>query len=126
MLAQVALTAIGIPVAMEGVNQVVRTGRIRAEFPTREYLAAHIDVDPPFEEQTPSALEERRARLFAELERRVSQEPGVVAVTFASRVPGSVCTDTLHSSGTSRLRPATQSISNRKSFRGTGASPSSA
>ena len=89
MLAQVALTAIGIPVAMEGVNQVVRTGRIRAEFPTREYLAAHIDVDPPVEEQTPSALEERRARLFAELERRVSQEPGVVAVTFASRVPGS-------------------------------------
>jgi putative ABC transport system permease protein len=89
MIAQVALTAIGIPVAMEGVDQVVRTSRARSEFPTREYLAARIDVDPPASEMATAALEERRARLFAELERRVSQEPGVAAVTFASRVPGS-------------------------------------
>ena len=89
MIAQVALTAIGIPVAMEGANQVVRTGRIRAEFPTREYLAARIDVDPPGVEQATSALEERRARLFSELEQRVSREPGVAAVTFANRAPGS-------------------------------------
>ena len=89
MIAQVALTAIGIPVAMETANQTVRTARIRAEFPTREYLAARIDVDPPVGEQTTSALEERRARMFTELERRVSQEPGVAAVTFANRAPGS-------------------------------------
>jgi putative ABC transport system permease protein len=89
MIAQVALTAIGIPVAMETANQTVRTARIRAEFPTREYLAARIDVDPPVGEHTTSALEERRARMFTELERRVSQEPGVAAVTFANRAPGS-------------------------------------
>jgi hypothetical protein len=70
MIAQVALTAIGIPVAMEDANQTVRTARIRAEFPTREYLAARIDVDPPCESKRQSALEERRARLFTELERR--------------------------------------------------------
>jgi putative ABC transport system permease protein len=89
MIALVALTAIGIPVAMEGAHQVVRTGRVRAQFPTREYLAARIDVDPPVVEQAASALEERRARLFTELERRLSQEPGVAAVTFANRAPGS-------------------------------------
>ena len=89
MIAQVALTAIGIPVAMEGASQVMRTSRIRAEFPTREYLAARIDVDPPVGERSASALEERRARLYSELEQRVAQEPGVAAVTFSNRVPGS-------------------------------------
>jgi putative ABC transport system permease protein len=89
MIAQVALTAIGIPVAMEGASQVVRAGSIRAVFPTHEYLAASIDVDPPVVEQLAPALEERRARLFSELEQRVWQEPGVAAVTFANRAPGS-------------------------------------
>jgi predicted permease len=88
MIAQVALTAIGIPVAMEGVSREARLDGIRAKFPSREYLAARIDVDPSFAEEETSAFEERRARAFAELERRVAQEPGVVAVTFADRAPG--------------------------------------
>jgi putative ABC transport system permease protein len=89
MITQVALTAIGIPVAMEGASQAMRTLSIRAEFPSREYLAARIDVDRPFEEEeTSSAFEERRAQTFAALERRIAQEPGVVAVTFADRAPG--------------------------------------
>jgi putative ABC transport system permease protein len=45
-------------------------------------------VERPFDEETPVAFEERRARTFAALERRLAQEPGVVAVTFADRVPG--------------------------------------
>ena len=52
-------------------------------------VAARIDPGRPFEEETTSAFEERRAQTFAALERRIAQEPGVVAVTFADRAPGS-------------------------------------
>ena len=89
MIAQVALTAIGIPGAMENASQAMRKLKIRAEFPSREYLAARIDVDRPFEETT-SAFEVRWARTFAELERRIAQEPGVAAVTFADSAPGAL------------------------------------
>ena len=89
MIAQIAMTAIGIPVAMEDVSKVVRIGRSRAAFPSQEYLAARIELDPSFAEEAAAAFDERRARTFAELERRVAQEPGVVAVTFADRAPGS-------------------------------------
>ena len=95
MIAQVALTAIGIPVAMENASQAMRKLNIRAAFPSREYLAARIDLDRPFEEEATSAFEARRARTFAELERRIAQEPGVVAVTFADRAPGSRSRDTI-------------------------------
>ncbi len=90
MIAQVALTAMGIPGAMENASQAMRKLKIRAEFPSREYLAARIDVNRPFEEETPSAFEARWARTFAELERRIAQEPGVVAVTFADSAPGTL------------------------------------
>ena len=92
MIVQVALTAIGIPVAMETVSEATRNQNIRAAFPSREYLAARIDVDRPFEEETTPAFEERRAQTFANLQRAVAQEPGVVVVTFADHVPGSVTT----------------------------------
>jgi putative ABC transport system permease protein len=89
MIVQVTLTAIGIPVALEGVTEARRNANIRAAFPGREYLAARIDVDRPFDGETTPAFQARRARTFAELQRRIAQEPGVVAVTFADRVPGS-------------------------------------
>ena len=81
---------IGIPIAMETASQVMRKLNIRAEFPSREYLAARIDLDRPFEEEATPAFEARRAQTFAALERRIAQEPGVVAVTFADRAPGSL------------------------------------
>ena len=90
MIVQVALTAIGIPVALESVSQTMRKLQIRAHFPSREYLAARIDVDRPFAEETTPAFEARRERTFAELHRRVAQEPGVVAITFADFVPGTL------------------------------------
>lgn len=90
MVAQVAVTAIGIPIAMETASEVTRKLTIRAEFPSREYLAARIDLDRPFEEEATTALDERRAQVFAALERRIAQEPGVVAVTFADRAPGAL------------------------------------
>ena len=88
MIAQVALTVIGIPVAIESASQSMRMRKSRAAFPSGEYLAARIDVERPFDEETPSRFEDRRARTFAALERRIAKEPGVVAVTFTDRVPG--------------------------------------
>jgi putative ABC transport system permease protein len=89
MIVQVTLTAIGIPVALEGVGEARHNANIRAAFPSREYLAARIDVYRPFDGETTPAFEARRARTFAELQRRIAEEPGVVSVTFADRVPGS-------------------------------------
>ena len=89
MIAQVALTAMGIPSAMEAASQVRRKLNIHAAFPGREYVAAPIDLERNFEDETMAAFEERRAQTFAALEQRVAQEPGVVAVTFADRAPGS-------------------------------------
>ena len=89
LIVQVALTAIGIPVALETGVEAMRNLMIRAEFPSQEYLAARINMDQPFEEEATPAFEARRAQTFEELQRRIAQEPGVVAVTFANRAPGS-------------------------------------
>jgi putative ABC transport system permease protein len=88
MIAQVVLTTIGIPVALENASQSMGMWKSRAGFPSGEYVAARIDLDRPFDEETPATFGERRARTLAALERRLAQEPGVVAVTFADRVPG--------------------------------------
>ncbi len=61
MIAQVALTAIGIPVALESVSETIRKVQARAQFPSREYLAARVDVGRPFED------EEQRSQAFAAL-----------------------------------------------------------
>jgi putative ABC transport system permease protein len=88
MITQVALTAIAIPAAMETGSETFRNARVRAAFPSGEYFAARVEVDRPLDEDA-SAFEVRRARAYADLERRIAQEPGVVAVTFADRAPGS-------------------------------------
>ena len=92
MIVQVAFTAIAIPSAMESTSQALRMLAIRAQFPSGDYLAAQIDVDRPSYED-PSLFQTRRGRTFAALERRLAQEGGVIAVTFADRVPG---TGSLH------------------------------
>ena len=73
MIVQVALTAIGIPVALESALEALRTLKIRAEFPSRE-LAARIDVDRPFEERRPHRRSRRggrgRSRNFSDASRR--------------------------------------------------------
>jgi putative ABC transport system permease protein len=90
MLVQVALTAIGIPIAMEGANQTIRKLTLRAGFPSQEYLVSRIEMERPFGEDTTPVIEARRARTLAALERRLAQEPGVMAITFSDRVPGGV------------------------------------
>ena len=89
MIVQVALTAIGIPAALESVNQTMRKVQTRAQFPSREYLAARIDVGRPFEGETAPAFQERRAQTFEALTRRIAQEPGVVAITYTDQPVGS-------------------------------------
>ena len=88
MIAQVALTAIAIPSGIEGASQAIRTVRIHAQFPSHEYFAARLEFDRPAAEDMTSAFEERRAGTYARLEQKIAEEPDVVAVTFADRVPG--------------------------------------
>ena len=88
MIAQVALTAIAIPIGIEGASQAIRTVRIHAQFPSHEYVTARLEFDRPAGEDMTSTFEERRARTYARLEQRIAKEPDVVAVTFADRVPG--------------------------------------
>jgi hypothetical protein len=88
MIAQVALTAIAIPSGIEGASQAIRTVRIHAQFPSHEYVAARLELERPAGESIPSAFQERRATTYARLEQRIAEEPDVVAVTFADRVPG--------------------------------------
>jgi predicted permease len=88
MITQVALTAIAIPSSIEGASQAIRRVRIHAQFPSHEYFAARLELDRPAGEDMTSAFEERRARTYARLEQRIAEEPDVVAVTFADRVPG--------------------------------------
>ncbi len=88
MLVQVALAAIGIPVALESVSQAMRKVQARAEFPSREYVAARIDAGPMFESETMPALQERRARTVEALATRIAREPAVVAVTYSDQPVG--------------------------------------
>jgi predicted permease len=88
MIAQVALTAIAIPGGIEGASQAILQIRIHAQFPSREYVAARLELDRSAGEVTTSAFEERRARTYARLEQQIAKESGVVAVTFADRAPG--------------------------------------
>jgi hypothetical protein len=85
----VALTAIGIPVALTAANAVARTVSIRNEFPSTNFVTAGIDLHQSTEEAIDApAFQRRRAQVYAELERRLMQAPETVAVTFATYVPG--------------------------------------
>ena len=95
MIAQVALTVICIPPAIEITRESLRDRVIRDRFPSEQYLAASLELDrdtvPVRDHNNKEAASTYAARLeplYRELERRVGQEPGVVAVTFGDRLPG--------------------------------------
>jgi predicted permease len=93
MIGQVALTVICIPPAMGIAEEALRDRRIRGAFPADRYLAAQIDLDrvaalATAVDEPGTARAARLEQVYRELERRVSQEPGVVAVTFGDRLPG--------------------------------------
>ncbi len=93
MIAQVALTVICLPPAIGITTEAMRDRIIRARFPAGEYLAIRIELDreaatTPASEESPSAFARRIEQTYGELERRIAQEPGVLATTFADRLPG--------------------------------------
>src|SRR5688500_2066136 len=90
MVVQVALTVVGIPPAIGVAGEAVRDRLIRARFPAGEYLAVPIELDRASgpADESDAAFAQRLERTYGELERRVAQEPGVVAVTFGDRLPG--------------------------------------
>ena len=93
MIAQVALTVICIPLATRIAEESFRDRLIRRQFPAGDYLAVRIALDREAapargDEEPASAFAARLELLYRELERRVAEEPGVVAVTFGDRLPG--------------------------------------
>ncbi len=93
MIAQVGLTVICLPPAMGIAQEALRDRMIRERFPAEEYLAVRIGLDREAAptvagEESAPAFAARLDRTYAEFERRVSQEAGVVAVTFGDRLPG--------------------------------------
>jgi hypothetical protein len=90
MIVQVTLTVFCIPPAFGISSEAVRDRMIRARFPTAAYLAVPLELDRASGsvDEAETAFESRRERLYEEFERRVTTEPGVVAVTFADGLPG--------------------------------------
>ena len=88
MIAQVALTAIAIPSGIEGASQTIRLVRIHAQFPSHEYFSARLEFNGPAGGEMKAAFDDQRAQTYSRLEQKIAGEPGVVAVTFADRVPG--------------------------------------
>ena len=93
MIVQVALTVICIPPALGIAGESWRDRAIRSRFPADRYLAARIALEregaaTPAGEESQAVFAARLERTYAEFERRIAREPGVVAVTFADRLPG--------------------------------------
>jgi predicted permease len=91
MLFDVALTVICIPVGWSVAEEALRDRRIRTQFPADQYVAAYVVMDQeaaPASDGEEPAFRARFEQTYRELERRVAQEPGVVAVTFGNRLPG--------------------------------------
>ena len=89
MIAQVAVTVICIPPAMGIGEEAWRDRRIRAEFPGQEYLAVRIGLDQDIAAGEADAdFAVRANNTYAELERRLVEDGGARAVTFAEQLPG--------------------------------------
>ncbi|MFL5582030.1 MAG: ABC transporter permease, partial [Gemmatimonadaceae bacterium] len=97
IVAQVALAVATLPLAGAGIALVARQAIQPPAVPPAEWMAAAVHLDQEGRgvlddvyapEADDPALVARRAALRAELLRRVRSEPGVVAVTLSSNVPG--------------------------------------
>jgi predicted permease len=87
IVVQVAITVVCLPLAAGGVFESNRFSRRAEGIGADRFLTADVDMDR--EDLTAdSAAFAGRARLrFAELEQRLSAEPGVEQVAFADRLP---------------------------------------
>ncbi|MGH8189022.1 MAG: ABC transporter permease, partial [Steroidobacteraceae bacterium] len=105
MIAQVALTVICIVPATGISVEVLRDYAIRSRFPAAQYLAVEISIDrdapareseerrqgvPGDAETSASASADRVEQIYGELERRITEEPGVLAIAFGDLLPGMI------------------------------------
>ena len=89
MVFQITVTVLCIPVAMAIADETLRDRAVRSQFPAEQYLAARLEMDrEPTMDGDDAAFRGRVEQTYRELERRVAQEPGVVAVMFGNRLPG--------------------------------------
>jgi putative ABC transport system permease protein len=92
MIAQVAFAVICLTPARGISEEALRDRQIRGRFPAEEYVTVRLDLDRQrlgsTGEETADAYATRYALTYAELERRLREEPGVRAVTFGDRLPG--------------------------------------
>jgi predicted permease len=87
IVVQVAITVAFLPIAAGGVFESNRF-RQRAEgIGAERYLTASVGMDPEVHETDSSAFAARARLSFDELQRRLSEEPGVERVAFADRLP---------------------------------------
>ena len=92
MVGQVAFAVICLTPARGISEEALRDRQIRGRFPAEEYVSVRLDLDRQrfggAAEESDDAYATRYALTYAELERRLLQEPGVRAVTFGDRLPG--------------------------------------
>ena len=88
MVGQVALTVIALPFVLEFAWETRRDLAIRNQFPAGKYVAALVKLGDEVSDASDTGAAVRMQRTLAELERRFTEESGVLAVTFASNLPG--------------------------------------
>jgi putative ABC transport system permease protein len=84
---QVALSVLGLPVAIALTGEQLAQLRLRAAFDASPYLMFSPEVDADEVAGENPDLPARRMALVGELERRLEAEPEVAAVTFADALP---------------------------------------
>ncbi len=93
IIAQVAFTVLCLPLAVGLLMEALSDHRARAPFPASEYFTFRPDLDREVtfgsaEELSDDQFQTRLAVVYQELKRRLLEQPGVSAVTFASHLPG--------------------------------------
>ena len=87
MVAQVALTVMAFPPARGIAEETLRDRKIHEAFPAEQYLSTQIELARLADESDAQFVDRLSAR-YADLERRVAAEPGVLSVTFSTGMPG--------------------------------------
>jgi predicted permease len=93
IIAQVAVTVLCLPLAIGLSMEALSDHRARAPFPASEYFTFRPELDREIafgssEELSDDQFRTRLASVYQELKRRLLEQPGVTAVTFASHLPG--------------------------------------
>jgi predicted permease len=86
---QVALSVLGLPVAIAMVGEELTEQQLRARFDAAPYLTFRPELDADEVPGENPDLPARMMALVAELERRLEAEPEVAAVTFVDALPPS-------------------------------------